>query len=91
MTKAGCGVGVLLHLCLPLDVEAVGIKGRLGAVQSKENRERGKAETLNRKKALSGETPQTVKRTTVKWPEENTIQVFNKHTCDLGSRKGRIM
>lgn len=82
---------VLVHLCLPLDAEVVGIKRRVGTVQTKENRERGEAETPYRKQVWSGESPQTVKRTTVKWPEENTIPFFNKHTCDLGSRKGRIM
>ena len=76
-----------MHLCLPLDAEAVGIKRGVGVVQAKENRERGKAETLNRKQALSEETPKTEERTTGKWPEENTVQVFNKHTCDLGSGK----
>lgn len=37
-----------MHLCLPLDAEALGIKRGVEAVQAKENRERGKAETLNR-------------------------------------------
>lgn len=57
-------------------------------VQAKENRERRKAETQNRNQALSEEPLQIVERTTVKWPEENTMQVFNKHNCDLGSRGG---
>lgn len=35
----------LLHLCLPLDVEAIGIKKAEGAVQAKEDREGRKAET----------------------------------------------
>lgn len=63
-------------------------KRGVGAVQTKENREREKAETLDRKQALSEETAKTVERATVKWPEENTIQVSNKHTSDLGSGKG---
>lgn len=78
----------LLHLCLPLDVEAIGIKRAEGMVQAKEDREGRKAETQNRKQVLSEEPLQTVERTTVKWPEENTMQVFNKHNCDLGSREG---
>lgn len=65
-----------------------GQKVGVGVVQAKENRERGKAETLNRKQAPSEETAKTVERTTVKWPEQNTIQFFSKGTCDLGSRRG---
>lgn len=56
--------------------------------QVEENREGRKEETQNRKQALSEEPLQTVERTTVKWPEENTMQVFNKHNCDLGCREG---
>lgn len=71
-----------------MDVEEVGIKRVEGMVQAKEDREGRKAETQNRKQDLSEEPLQRVERTTVKWSEENTMQVFNKHNCDLGSREG---
>lgn len=64
------------------------IKRAEGMVQAKENREGRKAETQDRKQALSKEPLQTVERITVKWPEENTMQVFNKHNCNLGSMEG---
>lgn len=67
-----------MHLCLPLDVEAVLIKRAKGIVQVKEDEQGRKAETQNRKQDLSEEPLQTAERTTVKWPEEKTMQVFNK-------------
>lgn len=72
-----------MHLCLPLDAEAVGIKRGLGAIQAKETRERGKALSLNREQAFSEETPQT-ERTAVKWPEENTVRFSINILVTLG-------
>lgn len=85
VTKAGWCYVVVVRLCLPLDTDAVGIKKR-GGEWFREKRT--KAGTPNREQALSEENPETGERMTVKWPEENTIRIFHKCTCDLGSRKG---
>lgn len=76
---------VVVHLCLPLDTDAIGIKKRGEVVQAKENKEQ------KQKHQIESRLP--VKKTLRQekgWQlnGQGKIQIFNKRTCDLGTRKG---